>query len=190
MYVNLICSYQQWLQLLRKHNSKAKDFEHFWLKCYTWFLVVSVLFSGGTMVKNLPANAGDAGSAPRSGRSPGIGNGNPLQSSSMENSIDSGAWWAIVHGIVKSQTQLSIHTHPFLWSIIVHKWQANIHKYLERCHWCRRHFLIVHSGDSLSSHDQLQWILTHSYSPMSIMQLTLNISVGVAYCQLLLKRSS
>ena len=54
--------------------------------------MVSVLFSGGTVVKNLPANAGDAGSAPRSGRSPGVGNVNPLQSSSMENSIDRGAW--------------------------------------------------------------------------------------------------
>ena len=159
MYVNLTCSYQNLLQLLRKHNSKAKDFKYFWLKCYTWVLVVRVLFPGGTVVKNLPANAEDSGSTPRWRRSPGVGNGNPLQCSSVENFIDRGAWWAVVHGIVKSQTQLSIYTHPFAWPTTVHKWQANIHKYLERCHWCRRHFLIAHSGDSLSSHDQLQWIL-------------------------------
>ena len=105
-------------------------------------------FPDGSVVKNLPANAGDAGSTPRLGRSPRVGTGHSLQCSSVEISIDRGARWAIVHGIVKSQTQLSIHTHPFPWSSIVHKWQANIHKYLERCHWCRRHFLIAHSGDS------------------------------------------
>ena len=52
------------------------------------------------MVKNLPANAGDArfmGSVPGSGRSPGVGNGNLLQCSCLENSMDRGAWWATVH---------------------------------------------------------------------------------------------
>ena len=46
------------------------------------------------MVKNLPANAGDAGSIPGSGRSPGGGNGNPLQYSYLENPMDRGTWWA------------------------------------------------------------------------------------------------
>ena len=53
------------------------------------------------MVKNLPASAGnarDAGSSPRLGRSPGEGNGNPLQDSCLENSEDRGAWWVTVHG--------------------------------------------------------------------------------------------
>ena len=59
------------------------------------------------MVKNLPANAGDEGSIPRSGRSPGGGNGNPLQYSFLENSMDRGAWQATVHGLAKSQIQLS-----------------------------------------------------------------------------------
>ena len=52
------------------------------------------------LVKNLPANAGDirdAGSMPGSGRSPGVGNGNPLQYSCLENPVDRGAWRAIVH---------------------------------------------------------------------------------------------
>ena len=62
------------------------------------------------MVKNPPANAGDTGdlgSIPGSGRSPGEGNGNPLQSSCLGNPMDRGTWWAIVHGGHKSQTRLS-----------------------------------------------------------------------------------
>ena len=59
------------------------------------------------MVKNLPADTGDAGSVPGLGRSPGVGNGNPLQYSFLENSMDRGTWWATVHGVAKSQTQLS-----------------------------------------------------------------------------------
>jgi len=61
-------------------------------------------FSGGSVVKNLPANAGDAGLIPQSGRSPGEGNRNPLQYSFLENPMDRGAWWATVHGVTKSRT--------------------------------------------------------------------------------------
>ena len=57
---------------------------------------------GGSVVQNLPANVGDTGSIPGSGRFPGEGNGNPLQYSSLENPMDRGAWWAIVHGVSKS----------------------------------------------------------------------------------------
>ena len=65
---------------------------------------------GGTVVKNSPANAGeegDVGLILGSGRSSGGGNGNPLQYSCLENPKDRGAWWATVHGVTKSQTQLS-----------------------------------------------------------------------------------
>ena len=58
------------------------------------------------LVKNLPANAGDArdtGLIPGSGGSPEEGNGNPLQYSCLENPLDRGAWWATVHGVAKSQ---------------------------------------------------------------------------------------
>ena len=61
------------------------------------------------MVKNPPANAGeikDAGSIPGLGRSPGGGNGNPLQDSCLENPMDRETWRATVHGVTKSQTQL------------------------------------------------------------------------------------
>ena len=57
-------------------------------------------------------SAGDLGSILESGRSPGGGNGNPLQYSCLENAMDRGAWWATVHGVTKSQTGLSnIHFH-------------------------------------------------------------------------------
>ena len=62
------------------------------------------------MVKNPPANAGDSrdardtGSSPGSGRSSGVGNGNSLQYSYLENPMDRGAWWATVHGGEKSWT--------------------------------------------------------------------------------------
>ena len=58
-------------------------------------------FSGGFVIKNLPAKEGDAGSILGSGRSPGEGNGNPLQYSCLGNPMDIGAWWATVHGVAK-----------------------------------------------------------------------------------------
>ena len=81
------------------------------------------------MVKNPPTNAGDTGLIPGSGRSPGGGNDNPLQYSCLERSMDRGAWQATIHGVAKSQTQLShwthTHTHacnsPFL-SFLLSSW--------------------------------------------------------------------
>ena len=64
-------------------------------------------FPGGSEGKVSTCNAGDPGSIPGSGRSPGEGNGNPLQYSCLENPTDGGAWWATVHGVAKSQTRLS-----------------------------------------------------------------------------------
>ena len=56
-------------------------------------------FPGGSVVKNLPANVGDTDLIPRWGRSPGEGNGNSPQYSCLENAMDRGAWWAIVHEV-------------------------------------------------------------------------------------------
>ena len=65
-----------------------------------------------SVVKNLPANAGDTGSNPGSGRSPEEGNGNPLQYSCLDNSIDRGAWWARVHKSQRARHDLAIeYTH-------------------------------------------------------------------------------
>ena len=69
---------------------------------YTLQYLVSRVFPGGSVVKNLPANAGDLGLIPRLGRSPRGGNGNPLQYSCLENPMDRGAWRAAVRGVTKS----------------------------------------------------------------------------------------
>ena len=61
-------------------------------------------FSGGSVVKNPPANAGDMDSIPGLGRPSGEGNDNPLQHSCLGNPMDRGGWWAIVHGITESRT--------------------------------------------------------------------------------------
>ena len=68
---------------------------------HIYFLSMLTLchFPGGTMVKNPPATAGDVGSISRSERSPGGRNGNPLEYSYLENSMDRGAWQAIIHGL-------------------------------------------------------------------------------------------
>ena len=67
-------------------------------------------FPGGSEVKASACNVGDLGSIPELGRSPGEGNGKPLQYSCLENHMDGGAWWVTVHRVTKSQTQLSDFT--------------------------------------------------------------------------------
>ena len=64
-------------------------------------------FPGGSDGKDSAYNAGDLGSILGLGRSPGEGNGNPLQYSCLENPMDRGAWGATVHGVTESQTRLS-----------------------------------------------------------------------------------
>ena len=67
----------------------------------------SINFPHGAVAKNSPANAGDVGLIPGLGRSPGEGNSNPLQYPCLKISMDRGAWWATVHGVIKSWTRLS-----------------------------------------------------------------------------------
>ena len=62
-------------------------------------------FPGGSMVKDLPAYAGDTGLIPGLGRSPGEGNGNPFQYSCLEYPMDKGVWRATIHGVAKSRTR-------------------------------------------------------------------------------------
>ena len=66
-------------------------------------MISSKGFPSVSVVKNPPANAGDAGSIPGSERSPLEGNGYPLQYSQLENPMDRGTWWAILHGVTDSQ---------------------------------------------------------------------------------------
>ena len=70
-------------------------------------------FPGGSDGKASAYSAGDLGSIPGLGRSPGEGNGNSLQNSCLENPMDRGAWQATVHGVAKSQTRLSDFTFTF-----------------------------------------------------------------------------
>ena len=65
-------------------------------------------------------NAGDLGSIPGSGRSPGEGNDNPLQYSCLENPMDGGAWGATIHGVAKSRTRLSNFTHSLTHSLLLY----------------------------------------------------------------------
>ena len=85
------------------------------------------------LLKNLPANAGDSrhvASIPGSGRSPGVGNGNPLQYSCLRNPIDRGASWATVHRVAKSRTQLSKRTTATLAAYCPSEALASLVKYL------------------------------------------------------------
>ena len=80
---------------------------------YRYSPLEEVSFPAGSVVKNLPANEGDAGDMgliPGSGRSPGVGNGNPLQYSCLEESMDRGARQVAVHGAVESDTTERPHT--------------------------------------------------------------------------------
>ena len=77
-------------------------------------LAAAAVFSINTVAKNPPASAGharDSGLTPGSGRSLGVGNGNPLQYSWLGNSMERGAWRATGHGVAKSWTQLCTHIH-------------------------------------------------------------------------------
>ena len=124
-----------WMALLRSqsyisHRAKQQYSVHFWcaLEMMThfyleisnfhicqwccinniWVLIATMFcFPSGSDGKESAHNAGDLGSVPGSGRSLGEGNDNWLQYSFLANPIDRGAWWAIVHEITKSQTQLS-----------------------------------------------------------------------------------
>ena len=92
-------------------------------------------FPGGSEVKASACNAGDLGSIPGSGRSPGEENGNPLQYSCLENPMDRGAWWATVHGVAKSRTRLSDFTHSL--SLLYGPALTSIHDYWKN-HICER----------------------------------------------------
>ena len=77
-------------------------------------------FSRGSAVKNQPANAGDTGLIPGSGRSPGEGKDNPLQDSCLGTPIDRGAWQATVHSVTRSQTRLNDRQQQYVYVWLIH----------------------------------------------------------------------
>ena len=83
-------------------------------------------FPGDSMVKNLLVNAGNMDLIPGLERSPGEGNGNPLQYSCLGNPMDKGAWQATFHGVPKSQTQLN-NQHHNNHRLGLPSWQSNTH---------------------------------------------------------------
>ena len=98
-----------------------------------WVIVWNLFgwgFPGGSDSKASARNAGDLGSIPGSGRSPGEGNGNPLQYSCLENPVDRGAWWATVHGVAESRTRLSDLTS--LHFTLVKAWKGEVGSFLTR----------------------------------------------------------
>ena len=74
-------------------------------QCYQGVFFIDA--SGGSRGKNIPANGEDAGSIPGLGKTPAERNGTPLQYSYLGNSMDRGAWWATIHVVANSQTQLN-----------------------------------------------------------------------------------
>ena len=84
-------------------------------------------FPGGSVVKNSPANAGDTGSIPRLGRSLEGGNGNLHQYFCLENSMDRGAWQAIVHGVERIRHDLATQPLPLPWGHLAHLKPVNFY---------------------------------------------------------------
>ena len=114
-------------------------------------------FPGGSVVKNLPDNAGDTGSVPGLGRSPAGWNGNPLQYSFLENPMGSRAWQATVHRVAKIWTQLShwAHTHT--------------HTHILGLHMCSKPLLHSQGTPPPSTHKSgepfnLSWLSISSYN--------------------------
>ena len=83
------------------------------IKCSSVCSEILLLHLGGSEVKAYAHRVGDLGPIPGLGRSPGEGNGTPLQYSCLENLMDGGAWWATVHGVAMSRTRLSDFTFTF-----------------------------------------------------------------------------
>ena len=110
-----------WAKNPKKISTEVYEFLNFLFKIHCYLFTMkylspghhwqkSYLSTGGAVVKNLPAIAGDVGLIPGSGRSPGRGNSNPLQYFCLENPMDREAWQGIVHGAAKGRIQLSSHT--------------------------------------------------------------------------------
>ena len=106
-----ICRYM--VYSTRMHKPCSHPVMHAWLMHSVWNYSLHLTSTDHRqwLPRWLSASAGDVGLIPGSGRSPGEGNGYSLQYSCLENPMDRRSWWAIIHGVSKSQTQLSMHTY-------------------------------------------------------------------------------
>ena len=118
--------YGLWNETCCCYINFCKSVMVFWLLT---MLYLKVTLHDGLKVKASACNEGDLGSILGSGRSPGEGNGNPLQYSCLENPMDWGAWWDTVHRVAKSQTRLSDVTSLTWWlnlHLIYHIYMLNL----------------------------------------------------------------
>ena len=105
-----IYAYSSWVGSRQKWETVKRSIHMWWSMAYYPAKKKQYWFSGGSDGKESACNAGDHSSISGLGRSPGEGNGNPFQYSCLEDPMDGGAWQATVHGVTKSQTQLSNFT--------------------------------------------------------------------------------
>ena len=109
-----------WVPSYKINDSWENNTQH---KNIVNITIIILGFPGGSVVKNLPANAGDASLIPGSGNSLGGGNGNPLHCSCLGNPMDRRTWWALVCGVGKSWKRLSTHCDYFMqWQVLVDSW--------------------------------------------------------------------
>ena len=105
------CSWLLYREIKVTLQDSISNVVYFWICMPPWLLVICYYlrwgFPSSSVGKASACNTGDPGAIPGLGRSPGGGNGTPLQYSSLENPMDRGAWWATVHGVAKSRTWLS-----------------------------------------------------------------------------------
>ena len=133
------------------------------------------------MVKNLPASAGDLGSIPGLGRSPGEGNGNPLQYSCLENSIDRGVWKATVHGLAESDTTepltlSNFHSQASQTSFVKEKQNSKIilvlQLYFNKFKFKKKSFICLLSQvEFLGGENRTLWFLFWDYPSSSLKTL-------------------
>ena len=136
-------------------------------------------FPGGSEVKASACNAGDLGSIPELGRSPGEGNSNPLQYSCLENPMDGGAWWATVQRVAKSRTRLSDFTFTFMLTLHFHYLLFSEYLIFTLLTSMLQYFIIVLSWNVLTTNEVgqlfmflltleivLKWAQIHEFYPI------------------------
>ena len=127
-WITAVTTLSYYLKQCRSLPSRSNSIPYATVNTFIRSYSTGCTFPSGSDGKESDWSAGDLGLIPGSGRSPGEGNGNPLQYSCLENPMDGGAWWATIHGVTKSQTWMSNFTFtlcnwPVYWEVIW-KWPS------------------------------------------------------------------